>query len=97
MLNSSAKIAIIGGGSSGLISAKALQSEGFSDITIFERRHDIGGVWLYDGDIQGVPSSVPIKREGYPDAWPSPMYDALIGNIWYPLLGTGSQIPVGLD
>ncbi|RCK65561.1 Flavin-containing monooxygenase FMO GS-OX3 [Candida viswanathii] len=39
------KIAIIGGGPSGIISLHSLLKEGFTEITLFERRDDIGGCW----------------------------------------------------
>ncbi|BFZ56343.1 monooxygenase [Savitreella phatthalungensis] len=70
-------IAIVGGGASGLVSIKALQSEGFTNIALFERRQDLGGVWLFDGDETSTPDG---------ERFPSPMYDRLVGNIWYRLL-----------
>lgn len=79
MLQSDDPILIVGAGASGLVAAKALQSEGFSNISIFERREDIGGVWLFDDD-------KPIQADKNVQRFPSPMYDKLVGNIWYKLL-----------
>lgn len=79
MLKGDDPILIVGAGASGLISAKALLSEGFSNISIFERRREIGGAWLFDGD------SISEEEDSH-QSFPSPMYDKLIGNIWYKLL-----------
>lgn len=81
MLQLDDSILILGAGASGLVSAKALQFEGFTNITIFERRQDIGGVWLFDDDLD----KSPISRKDA-QKFPSPMYDNLVGNIWYKLL-----------
>lgn len=40
------KVAIIGAGASGIISAKLLLDKGF-DVTIFEKTDSIANVWLY--------------------------------------------------
>ena len=45
LLNSQLKIAIIGGGVSGLLSARHLKD--IARIKVFEAREDIGGCWLY--------------------------------------------------
>jgi cation diffusion facilitator CzcD-associated flavoprotein CzcO len=37
-------VGIVGGGVSGLVTAKVLQSDGF-DVTVFEKEREIGGVW----------------------------------------------------
>lgn len=79
MLELGDPILIVGGGASGLVSAKALASEGFTNVTIFERREDIGGVWLFDDD-------KPADEAHNYKKFPSPMYDKLVGNIWYKLL-----------
>ncbi|EMG45888.1 FMOGS-OX3 Flavin-containing monooxygenase FMO GS-OX3 [Candida maltosa Xu316] len=39
------KIAIIGSGPSGIITLDSLLKEGFTDITVFERRNEVGGTW----------------------------------------------------
>lgn len=40
------KIAIIGGGVAGLLTARVLKSRGFTDLTLFEASSKVGGVWL---------------------------------------------------
>ena len=87
MLAKTDPIAIVGGGASGLVTIKALQSEGFTDIQLYERREDIGGVWLFDDDDEKVVDGVSPDVERFP----SPMYDALVGNIWYKLLELDSH------
>lgn len=89
MLDPSDPILIVGAGASGLISAKALISEGFDNITIVERRHEVGGVWLYDDDYK--------NQDLQYEKFPSPMYDNLVGNIWYKLLELESHtFPEGI-
>lgn len=44
-LSSSMKIAIIGAGPSGIISLHSLLKEGLNEVTVYERRDDIGGCW----------------------------------------------------
>ncbi|KAK3766821.1 hypothetical protein RRG08_051966 [Elysia crispata] len=41
------RVAIVGGGSSGVIAAKILAESGFTDIVCFERRDAIGGLWHF--------------------------------------------------
>eukprot|EP00588_Corethron_pennatum_P019635 CAMPEP_0194328224 /NCGR_PEP_ID=MMETSP0171-20130528/43915_1 /TAXON_ID=218684 /ORGANISM="Corethron pennatum, Strain L29A3" /LENGTH=538 /DNA_ID=CAMNT_0039088473 /DNA_START=65 /DNA_END=1677 /DNA_ORIENTATION=- len=40
------KIAIIGAGVAGLLTARVLKSRGFTDLTLFEASSKVGGVWL---------------------------------------------------
>lgn len=62
------RVAIIGGGPSGLIVARALSLEPHAfHIDVFERRDRTGGVWFYDKDI---------RTEGY-----TPMYKYLETNL----------------
>ncbi|CCG81284.1 Thiol-specific monooxygenase [Taphrina deformans PYCC 5710] len=89
MLAATDPILIVGAGASGLVSAKAFLSEGFTDVTIFERREDVGGVWLFDDDR-------PAEGGRGAQRFPSPMYDRLVGNIWYRLLELEShKFPAG--
>lgn len=44
--NDDFKVAIIGGGFSGIAMAVNLQKRGFHNFTIFEKAEDVGGVWL---------------------------------------------------
>lgn len=48
------RIAVIGGGPSGLATAKFLRDEGFDDLTIFEQSSDIGGQWNAASSLSGV-------------------------------------------
>lgn len=52
------RIAIIGGGPSGLAAAKALHQE-LVDIDLYERRDQIGGVWYHGGDKSKLSPSIP--------------------------------------
>jgi cation diffusion facilitator CzcD-associated flavoprotein CzcO len=55
----SARIAIIGAGFGGLGMLHALKTAGFSDVTVYEKRDDLGGVWrdnVYPGAACDVPS-----------------------------------------
>lgn len=43
------RVAVIGAGPSGIAVARALQQEGnFECIRVYERKHSVGGLWLYD-------------------------------------------------
>jgi len=43
------RVAIIGGGATGLVTLKTLLEEGaFETVRLFERRGDVGGVWCAD-------------------------------------------------
>ncbi|RKO83247.1 hypothetical protein BDK51DRAFT_47697 [Blyttiomyces helicus] len=68
------KVAVIGAGPAGLVSARFLYSAGF-DVTVFERNERVGGVWVY--------------RE-IPPAPPSPgaaVYDSLRTNLPTDIMG----------
>ncbi|KAK6201353.1 uncharacterized protein RJT21DRAFT_130504 [Scheffersomyces amazonensis] len=87
------RVAIIGGGPSGLAIAKALAFEPyqFEAIDVFERRDRVGGVWNYDGDKSHLRPPVPSLDPGgrdyndnielTPAAYASPMYKYLETNI----------------
>src|SRR5687767_14069185 len=49
---SARRVAVIGAGASGLISAKWLAAEGLEPV-VFEKTDRIGGVWTYDETISG--------------------------------------------
>lgn len=76
------RVAIIGGGASGAISLDSLvQEDQFEQITLFERRNTLGGIWVYDknpittpndlikvGAFSGTidpPLENPFKKQGY--------------------------------
>lgn len=75
------KIAVIGGGPSGLTILKALRGEqAFDTIKCFERGPQTGGLWNYSEEASRatIPSTDP-RRE--PLGWESAMYKYLDGNI----------------
>ena len=95
------RIAIIGAGPSGLAAAKYLLAEdAFDKIDIFEQRCNVGGVWNYtveaDGLLQRVPRTdphEPLARPLWRDSdgekqpvFVSPMYNTLETNIPHPLM-----------
>ncbi|KAF4631409.1 hypothetical protein G7Y89_g6721 [Cudoniella acicularis] len=59
-------IAVIGAGPSGLAILKNLREEGFLNVTMFEKRDSIGGVWAYSADAL-VTSTIPYFPP-HPDA-----------------------------
>ncbi|KAK6465537.1 hypothetical protein DFJ63DRAFT_332958 [Scheffersomyces coipomensis] len=86
------KIAVIGGGPSGLAVAKALALEpvDFETIDLFERRDDVGGVWYFGGNKSNltplIPSLTPNsfdydENTNVNDTFTSPMYKYLETNI----------------
>ncbi|GEQ69411.1 hypothetical protein JCM33374_g3083 [Metschnikowia sp. JCM 33374] len=97
------RIAIIGGGPAGLAAAKALALEPAQfTVDLFERRDNIGGVWLYRGDkskvLPSVPSTDPNGREvllpagGFENRFFSSMYQYLETNLIDKLMEF-SQVP----
>ncbi|KAL6229161.1 hypothetical protein BDW75DRAFT_245984 [Aspergillus navahoensis] len=63
------RVAIVGAGVSGIVSAAALERIGCFDIKIFERRDVPGGSWVYDA----CPSTVPVFPATDPDAVNPPL------------------------
>ncbi|CAO3616771.1 unnamed protein product [Cunninghamella echinulata] len=50
------RVAIIGGGPGGLVTAKQLKAEKvFDKITIFERKEQVGGTWVYSPEVNDNP------------------------------------------
>ncbi|KAH8660304.1 flavin monooxygenase-like protein [Xylariales sp. PMI_506] len=49
MDTSKIKVAVVGGGPAGMAALKELRGAGF-DVTLFERRDDIGGIWTWTPD-----------------------------------------------
>lgn len=86
------RIAIVGAGPAGLAAAKALALEPAQlTIDLFERRDNIGGVWLFQGDKSKVrppiPSSDPngtemlLENGGFENRFLSSMYKNLETNL----------------
>ncbi|XP_039011985.1 putative flavin-containing monooxygenase FMO GS-OX-like 11 [Hibiscus syriacus] len=46
-MGESYKVAVIGAGAAGLVTARELQREGHR-VTVFEKVNKVGGIWLYD-------------------------------------------------
>lgn len=111
------RVLVVGGGPAGLVTLRNLTTDESAhpgghkglDAVLYERREEIGGVWLLDADTLGLE-----KRNGYPShAWPiesathprfpSPAYPALIGNVYprfvsfsgqpFPALAHGETFP----
>ncbi|EYU37390.1 hypothetical protein MIMGU_mgv1a0083261mg, partial [Erythranthe guttata] len=57
------KVAVIGAGVSGLATARALKSEGFEQVVVFEKSDNLGGTWVYDPKIESDPLSLDPNRE----------------------------------
>ncbi|KAL3433094.1 major facilitator superfamily domain-containing protein [Aspergillus tetrazonus] len=92
------RVAVIGAGISGVVSAAHLIQAGL-DVTVYERSHAAGGVWLYDERVAPEPSYTslkPLESERYFDknqhnialthAPPGPCYDGLKNNVSTPLM-----------
>ncbi|KAK8587893.1 hypothetical protein V6N13_086853 [Hibiscus sabdariffa] len=45
------KVAVVGGGFAGLVTARELQREGHR-VTVFEKANNVGGTWLYDSRVE---------------------------------------------
>lgn len=58
------KIAVIGGGPSGLCAAKHAKDQNY-DVTIYEQTSRIGGVWVYVDNIGEDKSSIPFHTSMY--------------------------------
>lgn len=46
-----AKVAVVGAGAAGLAAARELRNEGHQ-VTVFEQGHEVGGVWVYDEEVE---------------------------------------------
>ncbi|KAL4769359.1 major facilitator superfamily domain-containing protein [Aspergillus nidulans var. acristatus] len=92
------RVAVIGAGISGVVSAAHLMQAGL-DVTVYERSHAAGGVWLYDERVAPEPSYTslkPLESERHFDknernialthAPPGPCYDGLKNNVSTPLM-----------
>ncbi|KAK6352601.1 hypothetical protein TWF730_009424 [Orbilia blumenaviensis] len=99
------RVAVLGGGPSGVVAAKCLLSEGLIPV-IYEQRPTFGGVWNYTPEtksrLQHIPQEDPnLDDEPVPDAqgsgkpvFISPIYDELETNIPKDLM-TFNQTPFG--
>ncbi|KAJ5751661.1 hypothetical protein N7520_008578 [Penicillium odoratum] len=101
--NAIQRVAVIGAGISGVVSAAHLLAAG-KEVTVFERNHAAGGNWLYDKRVPieaHYPSIKPLDVERYVQdgregkerqtllhAPPGPCYEGLTNNVSTPLLRT---------
>lgn len=53
LLTPSARVAVVGAGISGIVTARALVAEGF-DVTVFDKTDDLGGVWSRSRAYPGI-------------------------------------------
>ncbi|KXN92673.1 Thiol-specific monooxygenase [Leucoagaricus sp. SymC.cos] len=78
-------VLIIGAGPSGLVSLRNLSVYGkFDNVTLYERRNDVGGVWYLDNRNPSPLSTTTSLSQDHcplPPRWPSPAYPGLIGNV----------------
>ncbi|CAI0395080.1 unnamed protein product [Linum tenue] len=51
ILSSKKTVCVIGAGPSGLVAARELRKEGHR-VVLFEQKHDVGGQWLFDPDVE---------------------------------------------
>jgi len=49
----SRSVAVIGAGAAGLVTARSMKDEGH-DVTVFEMGSSVGGVWVYDNEIEST-------------------------------------------
>ncbi|KAH8891186.1 FAD/NAD(P)-binding domain-containing protein [Thozetella sp. PMI_491] len=86
------KVAIIGAGPSGLSAVTyLLAQEAFQSIVIYEQNSEVGGVWHYSArpsETLHVPQvspfiqpDPPIRPDGVPPIFPTPLYDKLNTNV----------------
>ncbi|KAL6161301.1 hypothetical protein ACJBU6_00421 [Exserohilum turcicum] len=108
----SKRVAVIGAGISGVVSAAHLKKENV-DVTVFERSSAAGGIWLYDErkPLEPSYSTVPISKtvttytgeesedlERLLHAPPGPCYVGLRNNVSTRLLQTTlNQFPAGTE
>ncbi|KAK3720246.1 hypothetical protein RRG08_007868 [Elysia crispata] len=58
----SGRVAVLGGGSSGITSCKVLADAGFSDVVCFERRDVLGGLWYFSEKPATWPDESSVNR-----------------------------------
>ncbi|KAK8587902.1 hypothetical protein V6N13_086863 [Hibiscus sabdariffa] len=61
-MGGSYKVAVIGGGTAGLVTARELQREGHH-VTVFEKADRVGGTWLYNPRVETDPLGLDPSRE----------------------------------
>jgi len=69
------KVAVIGAGAAGLVSARELMREGH-DVCVFEQSSQVGGTWVHDTGVEDDPLGLQSARPIH-----SSMYDSLRTNL----------------
>jgi cation diffusion facilitator CzcD-associated flavoprotein CzcO len=86
------RMAIVGAGPIGLSAITYLVAqEGFEEIVVYERQYEVGGIWDYSPrpsetlyvpqESPFVPPEPPIRSNGTPPIFPTPLYDKLNTNV----------------
>ncbi|KAH7103115.1 hypothetical protein BKA62DRAFT_697273 [Auriculariales sp. MPI-PUGE-AT-0066] len=97
-------VAIVGGGGTGIVTLKTLLEEGkFERVHLFERRSNLGGVWLFDDHVaqeelarfsHDSSTEFPFYDSHGQVHFPSPTYRSMIGNVAHELQSfNGHQHP----
>ncbi|MFT7131091.1 MAG: thioredoxin reductase [Gammaproteobacteria bacterium] len=69
------KVAVIGAGASGLVTARELLRQGF-DVTIFEQSENVGGLWVYDSETESDNLGLDVDKRVH-----SSLYSSLRTNL----------------
>ncbi|KAJ4817944.1 Flavin-containing monooxygenase [Rhynchospora pubera] len=88
----SCKVAVIGGGMSGLVAARELLRESHQ-ITVFEKSHRVGGTWVYDPCVESDPLGLDPHRAKVHGS----LYASLRTNLMRPLMGFSDYPFTGCD
>ncbi|GMI66933.1 hypothetical protein like AT5G61290 [Hibiscus trionum] len=75
-MGQSCKVAVIGAGIAGLVTARELQREGHH-VTVFEKANRVGGTWLYDPRAMSFLDYPFVKKEGG-DPRPFPGHEEIL-------------------
>ena len=61
-MGQSYKVAVVGDGTAGLVTARELQKEGYQ-VAVFEKGNKVGGTWVYNPRLETDPLSLDPNRE----------------------------------
>ncbi|OVA20189.1 Flavin monooxygenase FMO [Macleaya cordata] len=78
----SRKVAVIGAGAAGLVASRELRREGH-EVVVFERRDRVGGLWVYDPNVESDPLGIDPSRS----IVHSSLYDSLRTNLPREIMG----------
>ena len=80
LLTEKPKVAVIGAGPAGLVSARELVRANM-EVVVFEQLSEVGGVWVYQGDINQTIEKHTEKAQSTDQPSHGAMYDALHTNL----------------